>query len=99
MSSENVAILLVSHGSSLPYGKETFTEIHEKFKQATNLPTEVGYMKVEEPSIAGAINLGYFRCYHYWSNTVHLPYKKECFTKSAGTTRTRTTSHKRQRGG
>lgn len=57
MSSENVAILLVSHGSSLPYGKETFTEIHEKFKQATNLPTEVGYMKVEEPSIAGAINL------------------------------------------
>ena len=56
-SSNNSAILLLSHGSSLPYGKETFSEIHKKFKDATGLPTEVGYMKVEEPSIAGAIDI------------------------------------------
>ncbi len=55
--SNNSAILLLSHGSSLPYAKETFSEIHRKFKEATGLPTEVGYMKVEEPSIAGAINI------------------------------------------
>ena len=53
--SNNVGIVLVSHGSSLPYGEETFTQIKEKFIQKTDLPTEVGYMKVSEPSIAGAV--------------------------------------------
>ena len=53
--SNNTAIILVSHGSSLPYGEETFTEIKEKFIKKTGLATEVGYMKVSEPSIAGAV--------------------------------------------
>lgn len=55
-SSNNVAVVLVSHGSSLPYAEKTFTEIKEKFIDATGLPAEVGYMKVAEPSIAGAID-------------------------------------------
>lgn len=55
-SSNDVGIILVSHGSSLPYAEKTFTEIKDKFIQATGLPTEVGYMKVAEPSIAGAID-------------------------------------------
>ena len=55
--SNNTAIILVSHGSSLPYGEETFTEIKEKFIDATGLATEVGYMKVSEPSIAGAVEI------------------------------------------
>ena len=56
-SSNNVAVVLVSHGSSLPYAEETFNEIKDKFIKATGLPTEIGYMKVSEPSIAGAIEI------------------------------------------
>ena len=54
---ENTGVLLVSHGSSLPYAKKTFTDICNKFIESTGLNTEVGYMKVEEPSIAGAIDI------------------------------------------
>lgn len=54
-SINNVGVLLVSHGSSLPYAEKTFSEIKEKFIEATGLPAEVGYMKVAKPSIAGAI--------------------------------------------
>ena len=54
MSNYN-AILLISHGSSLPYGEITFNDIKDKFIQKTDFATEVGYMKVSEPSIAGAI--------------------------------------------
>ena len=56
-SSNNTGIVLISHGSTLPYGEETFSEIKEKFIKKTGLPTEVGYMKVSTPSIAGAIDL------------------------------------------
>ena len=51
----NTAVILVSHGSSLPFGEITFNEIKEKFIKATGLATEIGYMKVSEPSIAGAV--------------------------------------------
>ena len=47
-----IAILLVSHGSSLPFAEVTFNEIKDKFNKATGFATEVGYMKVAEPSIA-----------------------------------------------
>lgn len=50
-----IAILLVSHGSSLPFAEATFTEIKNKFNKATGFVTEVGYMKVAKPSISGAI--------------------------------------------
>ena len=50
-----IAILLVSHGSSLPFAETTFSEIKDKFNKATGFVTEVGYMKVAKPSIAGAI--------------------------------------------
>ena len=55
--SNNTAIVLVSHGSTLPYGEETFTEIKEKFIKATGLSAEVGYMKVSKPTIAGAVDI------------------------------------------
>ncbi|MEE1129266.1 MAG: sirohydrochlorin nickelochelatase [Methanobrevibacter sp.] len=55
--SNNTAIILVSHGSTLPYGEETFTQIKEKFIKKTNLATEIGYMKVSEPTIAGAVEI------------------------------------------
>lgn len=53
----NTAILLVSHGSSLPYAEATFNEIKDKFIKLTNLPTEVGYMKVAKPSISEAVDI------------------------------------------
>lgn len=55
--SNNVAVILVSHGSTLPYAEEVFTEIKDKFIKATGLPTEIGYMKVSEPTIAGAVDI------------------------------------------
>ena len=55
--SNNTAVILVSHGSTLPYAEVTFTEIKEKFQKATGLATEIGYMKVSEPSIAGAVEI------------------------------------------
>ena len=57
MSKEDTAILLISHGSTRPYGKVVFDEIKEKFIEKTGLKTEVGYMKVSEPSVAGAVNI------------------------------------------
>ena len=53
--SNNFGVLLISHGSSLPYGEVTFNDIKDKFIKKTDFPTEVGYMKVSEPSIAGAV--------------------------------------------
>ena len=53
--SDNIGILLISHCSSLPFGEITFKEIKDKFIKKTGFATEVGYMKVSEPSISGAI--------------------------------------------
>ena len=55
--SNNYGILLISHGSSLPYGEVTFNEIKDKFIKKTGFATEVGYMKVSQPSIAGAVEI------------------------------------------
>lgn len=55
--SNNTAIILVSHGSTLPYAEETFTQIKEKFIKKTGLAAEIGYMKVSEPTIAGAVEI------------------------------------------
>ena len=38
----NNGIILISHGSSLPYGEATFTEIKDKFIDKSGLATEVG---------------------------------------------------------
>lgn len=53
--SNNYGILLISHGSTLPFGEVTFNEIKNKFIKKTGFSTEVGYMKVSEPTIAGAV--------------------------------------------
>lgn len=55
--SNEIAVILVSHGSSLPYGEITFNEIKDKFINKTGLATEIGYMKVSEPSISGAVEI------------------------------------------
>lgn len=55
--SNNTAVILVSHGSTLPYAEETFTQIKDKFIKKTGIATEIGYMKVSEPTIAGAVEI------------------------------------------
>ena len=55
--SNNVGVILVSHGSTLPYAEEVFTEIKEKFIEKSGLVAEIGYMKVSEPTIAGAVEV------------------------------------------
>ena len=55
--SNNTAVILVSHGSTLPYAEEVFTEIKAKFIEKSGIPAEIGYMKVSEPTIAGAVEI------------------------------------------
>ena len=55
MSNEDTAVLLLSHGSSLPYAEEVFKDICAKFKAQTEFDAEVGYMKVAKPSLPQAI--------------------------------------------
>ena len=55
--SEDTAVLLLSHGSSLPYAEEVFKDICAKFKEKTEFDAEVGYMKVAKPSLPEAINI------------------------------------------
>ena len=55
MSNEDTAVLLVSHGSTLPYAEEVFKDICAKFKAKTDFDAEVGYMKVAKPNLPQAI--------------------------------------------
>ena len=55
--SNNTGVILVSHGSTLPYAEEVFVEIKDKFIKKTGLAAEIGYMKVSEPTIAGAVEI------------------------------------------
>ena len=56
-SSNNTAVILVSHGSTLPFAEEVFEEIKEKFIKESDMAAEIGYMKVSEPTIAGAVEI------------------------------------------
>ena len=55
--SNNTAVILVSHGSTLPYAEEVFEEIKEKFINKSGIVSEIGYMKVSKPTIAGAVEI------------------------------------------
>ena len=57
MSYEDTAVLLLSHGSTLPYAEEVFKNICAKFKAKTEFDAEVGYMKVAHPNLKEAIDL------------------------------------------
>ena len=56
-SLNNTAVVLVSHGSSLPFAEKVFEDIKEKFIAETGLSTEIGYMKVSHPTIAEAVDI------------------------------------------
>ena len=53
---EDFGVLLISHGSSLPFAEETFKDILNKYVELTGHNAEGGYMKVAKPSISEAID-------------------------------------------
>lgn len=55
-SKNNIGVLLISHGSRLPYGKEVINEVADIYREKTDSPVVVSYMNMSEPSIPVAIN-------------------------------------------
>lgn len=52
VNKDNTGILLIGHGSSLPYGKEVLEEITEKTKKRLNdYDIELSFMRIERPLI------------------------------------------------
>ncbi len=51
-----IGILLVGHGSRLPYGKDVVSKLGEIYKQSSDYLVEVGFMNMSKPSIPAAIN-------------------------------------------
>ena len=55
-SKNNIGVLLISHGSRLPYGEEVINEVAKLYREKTDYPVVVSYMNMSEPSIPVAIN-------------------------------------------
>ena len=55
-SKDKTGILLVGHGSSLPYGQEVLHKLAEEYKKNSDYPVEVGFMNIAKPSIATAVD-------------------------------------------
>ena len=53
---DKIGILLVGHGSSLPYGQEVLYKLAEEYRKNSDYPVEVGFMNIAEPSIAAAVD-------------------------------------------
>lgn len=55
-SKNNIGVLLIGHGSRLPYGKEVINEIAELYRNKTEYPVSISFMNMSLPSIPAAIN-------------------------------------------
>jgi len=53
---DKIGVLLVGHGSRLPYGKDVVSKLGEMYKQNSDYVVEVGFMNMSKPSIPAAIN-------------------------------------------
>lgn len=51
-----IGILLVGHGSRLPYGKDVVSKLAEMYKENSDYLVEVGFMNISKPSIPSALN-------------------------------------------
>ena len=51
-----IGILLVGHGSRLPYGKNVVSQLAEMYKENSDYLVEVGFMNISKPSIPAALN-------------------------------------------
>lgn len=52
-----IGVLLVGHGSRLPYGKDVVSKLGEMYAQKCDYVVEVGFMNMSKPSIPAAINM------------------------------------------
>ena len=55
-SNSKIGVLLVGHGSRLPYGKDVISQLAEIYQQQTEYPVKVGFMNMNKPSIPASIN-------------------------------------------
>ncbi len=51
-----VGVILVGHGSRLPYGKDVLSKLATIYKEQTEYPVEIGFMNMNKPSIPSSIN-------------------------------------------
>ena len=51
-----IGVLLVGHGSRLPYGKDVVSHIADMYRENGEFIVEVGFMNMSKPSIPEAIN-------------------------------------------
>lgn len=56
VDSGEIGILLVGHGSSLPYGEEVLYKLAKEYRKNSDYLVEVGFMNISEPSIATAVD-------------------------------------------
>ncbi|MDR0911192.1 MAG: sirohydrochlorin nickelochelatase [Methanobrevibacter sp.] len=54
--SSKTGVLLISHGSRLPYGKEVINTLADMYRKTTDYKVGVGYMEIAQPDIATAID-------------------------------------------
>ncbi len=55
-SKNKIGVLLVGHGSRLPYGKQVINQLAELYKEEEDYLVSVGFMEMTEPTIPTAIN-------------------------------------------
>jgi len=55
-SNSKIGVLLVGHGSRLPYGKDVISQLADIYRQKTEHPVEIGFMNMNTPSIPSSIN-------------------------------------------
>lgn len=55
-SKTNIGVLLISHGSRLPYGKDVINKVAEFYRKKTDYPVIISYMNMSKPTIPTAIN-------------------------------------------
>lgn len=55
-SKSNVGVLLISHGSRLPYGKEVINKLADIYREKTEYPVIISFMNMSKPTIPNAIN-------------------------------------------
>ncbi|MEN6329193.1 MAG: sirohydrochlorin nickelochelatase [Methanobacteriaceae archaeon] len=55
-NSNDVGVILVGHGSRLPYGKDVLSQLAEIYKENSDYHVEIGFMNMDQPSIPSSIN-------------------------------------------
>ncbi len=53
---DKIGVLLVGHGSRLPYSEEVLKNLAEIYKKEVGYPVMVGFMNISKPSIPDAVN-------------------------------------------